>query len=229
MILSIIIPCYNEEKNIPDLYNRCKNYINNSKYELILVDNGSGDKTKLLLKKNFKYFKNTKIISIKKNIGFGNAIKIGIKKSAGNIIGYTHADQETSQDDIYFFIKKFKGDLTKFFIKGKRYGRNKFDVFFTLLMSIAVFFIFFKKLNDIHAQPNIFPKKILKNKLNSLPNDFSIDLAIYLLAIKTNMNILRFKTKFGKRKYGQGNNVIFTSKLINSCKNLISILRLRFE
>ena len=225
MKISIVIPCYNEEKNILDLKKKFKVYKNKKNYELILIDNGSIDKTYNLLIKKFSKIKNFKIIKIKKNKGFGFAIKLGIKKSSGNFIAYTHADQETSQDDIYKFFKNYKGSFKNIFVKGFRTGRSKIDKMFTFLMSITVLFFFQKFLNDIHAQPNIFEKKLINN-ISDLPDDFSIDTAIYLKALKSRKEIKRINVKFGKRKYGLGNNIKLQSKIKNSFINFFSIIKL---
>lgn len=48
MKLSIVIPCYNEEKNIPFIYNTLKNIINDN-IEIILVNNGSTDNSQEVL------------------------------------------------------------------------------------------------------------------------------------------------------------------------------------
>ena len=50
--LSIIIPCYNESRNLPLLLNRCKEVVNkDNNIEIVLVDNGSTDDTSLVLDK----------------------------------------------------------------------------------------------------------------------------------------------------------------------------------
>ena len=50
--ISIIIPCYNEEKNIVDLKKKCKIYENKKNFEVFLINNGSSDNTLVELKKN---------------------------------------------------------------------------------------------------------------------------------------------------------------------------------
>ena len=73
MKISIVIPCYNEGKNIADPNSKkCKVYEEIKKsYELILIDNGSSDETYKHLIRKFNKIKNSKIIKIKKNKGFG--------------------------------------------------------------------------------------------------------------------------------------------------------------
>ena len=48
---SLVIPCYNEAENLPDLFSKFSNSFKKSKIEVIFVDNGSNDKTQYILKK----------------------------------------------------------------------------------------------------------------------------------------------------------------------------------
>ena len=70
MNYSLVIPCYNEAKNLPILINKYKKFLKNPKNELVLINNGSVDDTENIFKKLAK-FKNIKTCRVKKNIGFG--------------------------------------------------------------------------------------------------------------------------------------------------------------
>ena len=104
MKLSIIIPCYNEEDNIEDLINSCKNIIkkSNEVVEFVLVNNGSKDSTANLL----KYGSNSQIhfVNIDENIGMGNGIKKGleyaVKSRKYKYYGWTHADLQIPQESL---------------------------------------------------------------------------------------------------------------------------------
>jgi glycosyltransferase involved in cell wall biosynthesis len=84
-MLSIIIPAYNEEKNIrkvlKNLFLSLKKL--KDKHEIIIVNDGSTDKTEEILNllNNRKSFK---ILSLKKNTGFGKAFVCGLKKAKGD-------------------------------------------------------------------------------------------------------------------------------------------------
>jgi len=223
MKYSLVIPCYNEEKNLPFLIRRYKKFLKNKKNELILVNNGSTDHTEKFLKKLNKAG-NIITVKIKKNIGFGHGLKKGILASNGKIIIYSHADQEINPNDIIKAIKLFeKSNLKKkFFIKGHRINKIKnnwsyLSIFFSFSLTILSSILFRKKLIDIHGMPVLFPKELFKN-LNYFPNDFSIDLAVYLNAKKKNYTIIKFPVNFDKkkRKYGNGNNNNILKMIKNS-------------
>ena len=109
MSLSIIIPCYNEEKIIFKTVTKIKNKINFN-HEIILVDDLSNDKTWNEMKKCKKKFNN---ISIFKNTskGLGSAISLGVKKSLKKYIVIFMSDLSDDIDDMrkyYDIISKKK-------------------------------------------------------------------------------------------------------------------------
>ena len=97
---SLIVPCYNEEGNIDELLNKCKEFLNSKNNELILINNGSSDKTKEKIEGYEKVYSNIKLLNIFKNRGFGHGVLKGIEISKGETIIYTHADPEVNQMDV---------------------------------------------------------------------------------------------------------------------------------
>ena len=121
MKFSLVIPCYNESKNIPLLIKKNKKFLKNKNHELILVNNGSSDKTDIVFKK-FNKLNNIKTLKIKKNKGFGNGLIKGIIKAKGKYIIYSHADLELDPKNILLAIQICKKNILnkKIFIKGNR-------------------------------------------------------------------------------------------------------------
>ena len=211
MNYSLVIPCYNEEKNLPILINKYKKFLINPRNELVLVNNGSVDDTEKFFKKLTK-IKNIKICRVKKNIGFGYGLKKGLLASSGKILIYSHADLEVNPNDIIKSIKLFEKNRynKKIFIKGNRIKLIKnnwtyIDIFFSYGYTVLNLILFRKNIYDIHGMPVVFSKKLLKN-LNYFPNEFSIDLALYVHALKNHYKVIRFPVNFNKnkRKYGEG-------------------------
>tara|TARA_Y100001935_G_scaffold138783_1_gene114806 strand:+ start:671 stop:1390 length:720 start_codon:yes stop_codon:yes gene_type:complete len=201
--LSLIIPCFNEQDNLPLLFKRLLK-IQTKFNEIILVDNGSTDNTSLIIE---NFIKNNdsciKIIKIKKNIGYGHGIMSGIRKSSGQIVAWTHADLQTDPQDVvdaYKYFASKKGD-PNFILKGKRKKRKFFDNLFTSLMSIVSSIAFNIRLSDINAQPKMFSRNFIKY-IDKAPNDFSLDLFILVKAIKMNYTILEYPVMFKNRNYG---------------------------
>ena len=107
--LSLVLPCYNEEKNIPFL---CEEFLKlpfeNYKAELILVNNGSNDDTKnqinIAIKNNISENVVIKLVNLDKNEGYGGGISEGLKKADGEFIGWAHADLQTPLKDFLKLI-----------------------------------------------------------------------------------------------------------------------------
>ena len=92
MILSIIVPCYNEEKGLPNLISKINNFKNiHPEVEFIIVNNGSTDKTGEILNANVQN-KLFKLVNVEINKGYGYGIKSGLKKASCKYIGWFHAD-----------------------------------------------------------------------------------------------------------------------------------------
>ena len=220
---SLVIPCYNESKNIIPLLEKIKFDFNPEIVELIIVDNGSTDDTQILKKYPF-----ARSIRIPTNIGYGHGIFEGLKKAKGDIIGWTHADQQTDLKDAlkgfdYFKTHNYDKNL---FVKGTRKGRNLVDSFFTLGMSFLSSLILNQNLWDINAQPNIFHKSFLK-ELKNPPTDFSFDLYILHKARRLNKIIKRFPVIFHKRIFGKSKwNLNFKSKFKFIIRNVNYIFKL---
>jgi len=223
MKFSLIIPCYNEERNIPILIKKYKNYLKSKHNELILVNNGSTDSTEKVFK-TLKKIKNIKTFKIKKNIGFGNGLKKGIGMAKGKYLIFSHADLEVDPKYILKSIKilniQKKGN--NIFIKGNRVNKLKNhwtfgDFFFSFGLTIFSIILFRKILYDIHAQPVLFDKKLIK-EIKYFPNDFSIDLTFYIYAKLKRYKIIRFPVNFNKRRrlFGIGNTSSL-KKRIKSC------------
>jgi len=110
--LSIIIPAYNEENFIEEIIKRVISSDSlELKKEIIVIDDGSTDKTPYLLKQIIKKYKrkgvNIKLILKKKNEGKGAALKTGFLKSTGDIVLVQDADLEYNPIDYPLLLEPF--------------------------------------------------------------------------------------------------------------------------
>ena len=106
MILSIIVPVYNEEKTIIEILKKIKkNSPNNIKYEVIVIDDGSFDSTKKLLEDNKDLY--DKLLINENNKGKGYSVKKGITNSSGTHIIFQDADLEYDPSDFVRFEEIF--------------------------------------------------------------------------------------------------------------------------
>ena len=236
-ILSIVIPCFNEAKNIPILVDHIYKSFSEEKIikkntcpiKIIIINNGSIDNTADILKSLYGKYSFLEIYSISKNIGYGYGILKGLNLANTPYIGWSHADLQTDMRDIIKALRiiEFNKENLKVFIKGERKNRNYFDNFFSIGMSLFESILFGIPLYEINAQPTIFHRSLLDNGFEA-PFDFSLDLYIYIMAKIKKYSIKRFNVEFKQRIYGTSKwNTNWRSKLKFILRTLKFSLKLR--
>ena len=189
MKFSLIIPCFNEAKNIPLLLERCRRITVLGEIEIILVDNGSTDESQDVLARIIKDYPGCRSLRVEVNRGYGFGILAGLRSAQGEILGWTHADMQTDPADAVTGLRYFEKYGDAVFCKGRRFGRPIFDVLFTIGMSFFESILLRQFMWDINAQPNLFHKNFFKS-LDNVPKDFSLDLYFLFMAKKKGLNII---------------------------------------
>lgn len=105
MKLSVIIPVYNEKETVLTLI-RITQAVPIEK-EIIVVDDGSSDGTRELIKKEYEGVAGVKLYFHEKNCGKGSAIRTGIAQAKGDIVIVQDADLEYDPQDFIPIVKKF--------------------------------------------------------------------------------------------------------------------------
>ena len=226
-MISFIIPCHNEEKNIQNTLSELFKAIKILKlkfYEIIVVDDLSTDKT---VEKAYKFSKEEKIkikiIKNKNNLGYGGAVKEGIKNSNHKFIMWLPGDDGFEYKQylkIIPLIKKFD-IIGSYFInaKDRTFFRKLFTSFYTPLLNL----IFGLKLPYYNGL-TIFRTDILRKidiKFNSHIFQVEIWCKIKLLNIKPLIKFVQLRN----REEGQ---ISEAFKIKNSVKVLYCFLYLTF-
>ena len=99
---SVILPVFNEEKSLDELIQRLVKVLNNLKdnYEIIFIDDGSSDKSLVIMQKLSYKNPKIKVISFRKNFGKSTALICGFHFSLGEIIFTMDADLQDQPEDI---------------------------------------------------------------------------------------------------------------------------------
>lgn len=229
--LSIIVPCYNEAKNIPLILKRFSQVLQGYSAELLLVNNGSRDNSSEVFRYELKNpaYRFARIVNIAKNIGYGHGIMTGLREAKGDVLCWTHADLQTDPADVIKAYKKFReaGEGSRIFIKGRRVKRKFGEFFFTFGMSLLASVVLRKILFDINAQPKMFSRSFYKQMQNP-PNDFSLDLYGLYLAKHFNYKVHTVPVHFGERMYGKSKSAVdFKSRCRTIIRTVIYIFALR--
>ena len=159
---SIIIPVYNEEKNIENLIKEIIFYLKHLKcYEIILVNDGSTDKTKLVIE-NLKNKYSVSFINLNKNHGQSFAIQQGIIKAKNQIIVTIDGDGQNNPKDILTLLKIYNSGQKYSLIGGIRTKRidNKLKIISSKIANKIRQFILNDDCLDTGCSLKVFDKKI---------------------------------------------------------------------
>ncbi|ARQ92325.1 glycosyltransferase family 2 protein [Levilactobacillus brevis] len=102
-ILTIVVPSYNVEKFLPNTLERLTSGDNKSKLEVLVVDDGSTDNTKMIADRYQKKFSSVVRVISKENGGHGSTINVGISNASGKYLKVVDGDDwlDTNQLDIF--------------------------------------------------------------------------------------------------------------------------------
>ena len=202
---SIIIPTYNEKKNISILVEKINKYLKNHFYEIIVVDDDSNDGTKDILKKinlhnkNFSFYVRTK-----SKKGLSQSLIYGIKKSIfKNIIvmdGDLQHNPKYLPKIITIFFKKKINFLVCVRDFKKRYGLSLIRYIASLSLIFFVNVLLGKRVSDPMSGFFIFKKKIyISNKKNIYGKGFKL-LFDLIYSSTEPFKIKEYKIIFNNRK-----------------------------
>lgn len=162
-MISLVLPIYNEEGNIDELYNRSVSVLKKmGQYEIIFVNDCSKDESLLKLKEISKKDNKVKIIDFSRNFGHQIAITAGIDYADGDAVVVMDSDLQDTPETIEKMVKKWKNGYDV--VYGKR--RTRKDTIFKKFTAFAFYRILKKFANiDIPEDTGDFrlmDKKVIK-------------------------------------------------------------------
>ena len=211
MKLSVIVPCYNEEKTIKRLVEKILKF-NLYEKEIIIVDDCSTDNSSEIIKLLAKSNKDIKSIFSKKNLGKGGAIKKGIKDAEGDIILIQDADLEYDPKDYPILLKPFTetdADVVygSRFIGGQyvrlhffwHYLANKLLTLFTNIVTNL-------NMSDMETGYKVFKKEVIKS-IELKENSFGIEPEVTIKLAKKKFIFYEVPISYRGRSYKEGKKI----------------------
>lgn len=200
---SVIIPCFNEENGVEQTFNELKTCLKNlGPHEIIMINDGSSDKTPEILAQIAEKNEGVRVISTERNRGYGAALKLGIQRAQFDTIVITDADRtypaEAIPDLLEVFLKE-DADM----IVGARIGDN---VNISRLRAIPKFFlkhyaqwIVNHDILDLNSGLRIFQKSIAQRFIGILPDGFSFTTTITLSMLANFHNVIFYPINYRQR------------------------------
>ena len=205
MRLSIIIPVYNEIKTVKEVIDKVRKLKIDK--EIIVVDDGSADGSRELLKE----IKGIKLMLHENNMGKGKAVRTGLDNIDGDVVVIQDADLEYDPED---FVKMFeeikKGEnvvygsrfLGKKFKKVILYLHYKGNQFLSLLTSL----LYFRKITDMETCYKMFRKEVMEGvKLRA--RGFDLEPEITAKILKRGYKIKEVPISYNARGFKEGKKI----------------------
>ncbi len=181
--ISYVMPAYNEEQGISNALQRLISTLAglNMPYEIIVVNDGSCDRTKELVEQ----FKNVKLISHPVNTGYGNALKTGIRNAQYEWIGIVDADGSYPIEDIPRLIGEMQNGFDM--VIGTRMNTGELDKFlkkiFRRIFKTILKLVIKTSIEDANSGFRVFRRELAIDLFPFLCGTFSFTTSLTILAM----------------------------------------------
>ncbi|MBO7140233.1 MAG: glycosyltransferase [Prevotella sp.] len=167
MDISVVIPLFNEEESIAELYGWIERVMNEHgfTYEVIFISDGSTDRSWDIIEELHQRNSNVKGIKFRRNYGKSPALYCGFKEAQGDVVITMDADLQDSPDeipDLYRMIKEEKYDLVSGY-KQKRYDPLSKTLPTKLFNATARKVSGIKNLHDFNCGLKAYRRDVVKN------------------------------------------------------------------
>ena len=224
-----MFPLYRDKKTVKKMILRSLNILkrNKKKFEIIIVDDGCPENSGKIALKFSKKIKNIKVIFHKKNMGYGAAIKTGIKNCKNDYIFAIDGDGEYDVNDLPRLLKSVqKGDLVITYRFKKKYSTSR--IIISWAYNIILRFLFRTKYRDISTGSRLIKKSIMKKiKLTSNSPFVGAELAIKAKRAGFKVNEIGIHTY--PRTFGTGSSVSLKNILLTIKDMLLLFTRISFK
>lgn len=236
MKLTILIPVFNEEKTIAQVLTQIVGTKIDCEKEIIVIDDGSTDKTKFMIKKIQSQHKKIKLVSHPTNLGKGKAIITGVKKATGDYILIQDADLEYNPVEIPKLLnpifdsgRNHTNSVREIAIYGSRF-KNRRPVIPVLyfignkLLTILTNILYGTKLTDMETGYKLLPASFCQ-KIKFSSAHFDIEPEITAKLIKNGIKIIEVPISYHGRTHLAGKKLT----IIDAFEAIKALIILRFR
>jgi glycosyltransferase involved in cell wall biosynthesis len=222
MLLSVIIPVYNEELTIGNIINRTKTALQQIglPYEIIVIDDRSYDKSLEVAKKQ-----EVKVLTLKQHLGKGYALRAGFAEAKGDIIitidsDGSHRPEELSR--VLMPVLKGKTDLIigSRYLNQKNVAARKLNAFGVRIFNFLIQLLTGTAITDSQSGYRAMKRQILNTqKLKS--GGYEIESEMLVKTAKEGFRVDEVPISFEQRTYGRSG----VDPMVDGSKILLSIIK----
>jgi dolichol-phosphate mannosyltransferase len=149
-LLSVVAPVYNEEELVEEFVRRACAAVADYSFELVLVNDGSADKTPALLDRIAAEDPRVRVVHLSRNFGHQAALTAGLEHAAGDVVAMIDADLQDPPELIPRMIEQWEqGSDVVYAVRRQREGETAFK-----LATASWFYKLFDKLAQVDLEPN---------------------------------------------------------------------------
>ena len=209
--ISLVIPVFNESKEIENFFNDLKNCNFNLINEIIFVDDSSTDNSYNLLENKINKFKIDEIevkfilLSNLKNRGYGFSIKKGVENSNNDSVAIIDLDRTYKIEDLndiadqFINNHKFKYDLIAGLRKIDSTNTSRLKIIGKYIINSITNFCFNEKISDYNSGLRVFNKSKFNKHSHMMSNRFSLTTSMTITFLNENYEIKFQKIKYEER------------------------------
>lgn len=164
MHLSLVLPCFNEAPNLPEVFAQISKWIvdTHGDVEVIAVNDGSSDNTAMVLQQLQEQYPWLTVVAHDVNKGYGVAVRSGLDAGSHDVLAFMDSDRQFRPEDLSLLLPKLQ---EVDFVAGRRKKRADPLIrnLFGKILGIIAFVFFGLWVRDINCGMKVFRKKIWKD------------------------------------------------------------------
>jgi len=221
MLLSVVIPIFNEEPTISDVIGRLKATMQKIgfKHEIIVVDDCSEDRSLEISKSQ-----SVKVYALKKHMGKGYALRVGFAKAKGEIIATIDSDGSHRPEELPLLLTPILQDQADFvigsrFLHEKPASAKKLNAIGVRLFNVLIKIFTRTKVSDSQSGYRAMKSEILKD-LRLRSGEYEIESEMLVKTARRGFRVKEVPISFEQRTYGKSR----LDPVVDGFKILLSII-----
>ncbi len=202
--ISVFFPCYNDAESIKRLVDDASLTLKKltTDYEIIVIDDGSTDKSRQVLKKLALRHPSLKLVFHERNLGYGRALRTGFKTATKELVFYTDGDGQYDVKELPILLSLMTKDVD--IANGIKMSRHDptYRIFIGNLYSFVTRWLFFLPIYDVDCDFRLIRRLLLK-KLNLKSNSGSICVELVKKAQRAGGKFRQVSIHHRQRRWGQ--------------------------